>query len=83
VIAHRLTTVVDADEIIVLDEGSIAERGTHAQLLKKRGLYAQMWNRQREAEEVRRRLADIEHEEGETPKIEVGKSAEVMSDSVN
>ena len=83
VIAHRLTTVVDADEIIVLDAGSIAERGTHAQLLKKRGLYAQMWNRQREAEEVRRRLADIEHEEGETPKIEVGKSAEVMSDSVN
>ncbi len=83
VIAHRLTTVVDADEIIVLDDGSIAERGTHAQLLKKRGLYAQMWNRQREAEEVRRRLADIEHAEGETPKIEGGKSAEVMSDSVN
>jgi len=52
-------------------------------LLKKRGLYAQMWNRQREAEEVRRRLADIEHEEGKTPKIESGKSAEVMSDSVN
>jgi ABC-type transport system involved in Fe-S cluster assembly fused permease/ATPase subunit len=65
VIAHRLTTVVDADEIIVLDEGRIAERGTHGELLKKRGLYAAMWNRQREAEEARRRLADIEHEESE------------------
>jgi len=79
VIAHRLTTVVDADEIIVLDQGAIAERGTHAQLLKKRGLYAQMWNRQREAEEVRRRLADIEHEEGEMPKTETA----VLSDTVN
>ncbi|WP_119272600.1 ABCB family ABC transporter ATP-binding protein/permease [Taklimakanibacter deserti] len=65
VIAHRLTTVVDADEIIVLDQGTIAERGTHAELLRERGLYAAMWNRQREAEEARRRLADIEHEEGE------------------
>jgi ATP-binding cassette, subfamily B, heavy metal transporter len=83
VIAHRLTTVVDADEIIVLDQGAIAERGIHAQLLKKRGLYSAMWNRQREAEEVRRRLADIEHEEGETAKIEVGKESEVMSDTVN
>jgi ABC-type transport system involved in Fe-S cluster assembly fused permease/ATPase subunit len=83
VIAHRLTTVVDADEIIVLDQGSIAERGTHAQLLKQRGLYSAMWNRQREAEEVRRRLADIEHEEGEMSKIEGGKKSEVMSDTVN
>jgi len=83
VIAHRLTTVVDADEIIVLDQGSIVERGTHLLLLKKRGLYAQMWNRQREAEEVRRRLADIEHEEGQTPKIEGGKESEALSDTVN
>ena len=52
VIAHRLSTVVDADEIIVLDQGTIAERGTHDELLKKRGLYAAMWNRQREADEV-------------------------------
>ena len=62
VIAHRLSTVVDADEIIVLDKGIIAERGRHDELLKKRGLYAAMWNRQREADEVRRRLADIEDE---------------------
>ena len=55
VIAHRLSTVVDADQIIVLDEGRVAERGTHAQLLRREGLYAEMWNRQqaeREQEEA-------------------------------
>ncbi|MGZ8336008.1 MAG: ABCB family ABC transporter ATP-binding protein/permease [Allosphingosinicella sp.] len=55
VIAHRLSTVVDADQIIVLDQGRVAERGTHASLLRKDGLYADMWNRQqseREAEEA-------------------------------
>jgi ATP-binding cassette subfamily B protein len=54
VIAHRLSTVVDADEIVVLSEGRVAERGTHQQLLRKQGLYAEMWTRQqseREAEE--------------------------------
>jgi ATP-binding cassette subfamily B protein len=60
VIAHRLSTIVDADEIIVIDKGRIAERGTHGQLLKRRGgLYAGMWNRQREADEARRKLARI------------------------
>jgi ATP-binding cassette subfamily B protein len=64
VIAHRLSTIVGADEIIVLDQGHIAERGTHAQLLASNGLYASMWNRQREAEEAREKLARIadEHE---------------------
>ncbi len=57
VIAHRLSTIVGADEIIVLDQGVIAERGTHHQLLLKSGLYASMWNRQREAEEAREKLA--------------------------
>jgi len=55
VIAHRLSTVVDADQIVVLDEGRVAERGTHAQLLRKDGLYADMWARQqseREEEEA-------------------------------
>jgi ATP-binding cassette subfamily B protein len=51
VIAHRLSTVVDADQIIVLDEGRVAERGTHAQLLRKNGLYAEMWARQQSESE--------------------------------
>src|SRR6202171_1781338 len=59
VIAHRLSTIVGADEIIVLDQGRIAERGTHAQLLASGGLYASMWNRQREAQEAREKLARI------------------------
>ncbi|WBV43923.1 ABC transporter ATP-binding protein/permease [Pseudoroseomonas cervicalis] len=49
VIAHRLSTVVDADEIIVLQDGQIAERGGHAELMARDGLYAQMWRRQSEA----------------------------------
>ncbi len=52
VIAHRLSTVVNADEIIVLRDGQIAERGRHEALLARNGLYAQMWNRQREASEA-------------------------------
>ena len=62
VIAHRLSTVVGADEIIVIDAGEIVERGTHAQLLAQNGLYAGMWNRQREAEEAREKLARAERE---------------------
>lgn len=58
VIAHRLSTVVDADQIIVLGEGAIAERGTHAQLLEHEGVYSSMWNRQREADEALRKLAE-------------------------
>lgn len=57
VIAHRLSTIVGADEIIVLDQGRIVERGTHARLLAANGLYASMWNRQREAQEAREKLA--------------------------
>ncbi len=49
VIAHRLSTVVDADEIIVLQEGHVAERGSHAALIAADGLYAEMWRRQSEA----------------------------------
>ncbi|UVK38036.1 ABC transporter ATP-binding protein/permease [Mesorhizobium sp. AR10] len=56
VIAHRLSTVITADEIIVLQDGQIAERGTHAALMRERGLYASMWDRQREATEAEERL---------------------------
>ncbi|RWO92023.1 ABC transporter ATP-binding protein/permease [Mesorhizobium sp.] len=56
VIAHRLSTVISADEIIVLQDGQIAERGTHAALMRKAGLYASMWDRQREATEAEERL---------------------------
>src|SRR5437868_6543490 len=62
VIAHRLSTIVAADEIIVLDRGAIAERGTHQQLLAKGGLYASLWNRQREAEAAREKLALVDDE---------------------
>jgi ATP-binding cassette subfamily B protein len=60
VIAHRLSTIVAADEILVLDHGAIVERGTHRELLGKSGLYASMWNRQREAQMAREILAETE-----------------------
>ncbi|WP_375308065.1 ABC transporter ATP-binding protein/permease [Bradyrhizobium sp. A11] len=69
VIAHRLSTIVGADEIIVLDQGRIAERGTHAKLLAHGGLYASMWNRQREAEAAREKLAQM-GDTGEAPNRE-------------
>jgi ATP-binding cassette subfamily B protein len=62
VIAHRLSTIVSAHEIIVLDDGMIAERGTHYELLANGGLYASLWNRQREAEAAREKLAMVEDE---------------------
>src|SRR5436309_4613508 len=67
VIAHRLSTIVGADEIIVLDDGVIVERGTHHQLLLKSGLYASMWNRQREAQEARERLARVAEDPSSAP----------------
>jgi ATP-binding cassette subfamily B protein len=56
VIAHRLSTVVNADEIIVLKAGKIAERGTHEALIERKGLYAEMWDKQRQATEAEERL---------------------------
>ena len=50
-IAHRLSTVVDADEILVLDDGYVVERGRHAELLAMDGRYAEMWRRQQETRE--------------------------------
>jgi ATP-binding cassette, subfamily B, heavy metal transporter len=64
VIAHRLSTVIGADEIIVLDKGVIVERGTHDELLGQDGLYAAMWNRQREADQARETLKRAAEAEG-------------------
>src|ERR1700722_5187134 len=75
VIAHRLSTVVNADQILVLDQGRIVERGSHGELLAKKGIYAAMWNRQNEvrrAEEVLRRAAA--EEQGVTRPAEDGKA---------
>jgi len=66
IIAHRLSTVVHADEILVLDKGVIAERGKHEELLARGGLYAGLWSRQREvdaAQEALRRADAAEREE--------------------
>ncbi len=56
VIAHRLSTVINADEILVLAKGVVAERGSHAELLARGGLYAALWQRQREADDARQKL---------------------------
>ncbi|WP_235988093.1 ABCB family ABC transporter ATP-binding protein/permease [Roseibium aggregatum] len=63
VIAHRLSTVVGADQILVLEAGRIVERGTHAHLLAENGLYASMWARQREASEAEERLRAAREED--------------------
>ena len=51
VIAHRLSTVVHADRIVVLEAGRVVEQGSHAELLRKNGLYAEMWARQAQERE--------------------------------
>jgi ATP-binding cassette subfamily B protein len=65
VIAHRLSTIVAADNILVLEGGSLVEQGTHGELLARGGLYASLWNRQRQAEKAREELANALAEEGE------------------
>jgi ATP-binding cassette subfamily B protein len=59
VIAHRLSTVMDADQILVMDKGGIVERGTHRELLEAGGLYAQMWLLQQQEEAEREKAAAV------------------------
>jgi ATP-binding cassette subfamily B protein len=75
VIAHRLSTVVHADNIIVLDQGEIVEQGTHLELLARGGLYASLWARQREADAARERLAQTTE-----PEPEPSRAAERLED---
>ena len=56
VIAHRLSTIINADEILVLEKGKIAERGRHQDLLDAKGIYASLWQKQRQVDEARQTL---------------------------
>ena len=67
VIAHRLSTVVNADEIIVLKSGRIVERGVHHELLARNGEYAQMWNKQQEAQEYSIKLEELSEQVSKSP----------------
>ena len=59
VIAHRLSTVMDADQILVMDHGRIVERGTHRELLELAGAYAQMWALQQQEEEQHKGITPV------------------------
>jgi ATP-binding cassette subfamily B protein len=59
IVAHRLSTIVGADLILVMETGRIVERGTHTELVARGGLYASLWSRQREIAETQERLAAL------------------------
>jgi len=71
VIAHRLSTVVNADEILVMADGKVCERGTHAELVASGGIYADMWRRQKEvADEIEKIQGMLGSDELHTLQIE-------------
>lgn len=76
VIAHRLSTVIDADQILVLDHGEIVEHGRHEELLAKNGAYATMWNKQKAAAEAREKLEVVENDPDVSPDIAKTRTAE-------
>ena len=84
IIAHRLSTVVHADEILVLDKGVIAERGRHEELLARGGLYAGLWTRQRRADAAQaalRRVGAAEREAEAEPETDVGTETQKEPDA--
>jgi ABC-type transport system involved in Fe-S cluster assembly fused permease/ATPase subunit len=81
IIAHRLSTVVHADEILVLDKGAIAERGTHDGLLARGGIYAALWSRQREVDAAQETLRRAEIETDDEPAVETP-AIDVAAESV-
>jgi ATP-binding cassette, subfamily B, heavy metal transporter len=76
IIAHRLSTVVHADEILVLDKGIIVERGAHDPLLAKGGVYAALWSRQREVDAAEETLRRAEIETGDEPATDARSAVE-------
>jgi ATP-binding cassette subfamily B protein len=71
--------VVDADEILVLDKGTIVERGNHQSLLDAGGVYAAMWNRQREVDEAQEKLRRAAEEEPAPVKVGIGRDSALRS----
>ena len=80
VIAHRLSTVVNADQILVLDKGVIVERGTHEALLSLGGVYAALWNRQREVDAAEETLRRAEAQEESEVQVEPEAFPEIAPD---
>ena len=74
VVAHRLSTIVDADQVLVLERGRIAERGTHSALLAGAGVYARMWNSQEQ-------LSAYAYEEGDAEDVEDAGAVEAVDGS--